>query len=95
MVEDREVSDESPKRYSLDEIDRMRHAIATGGFFDNGSYKESDRTVEVEARLRTYMQNGTSPAELEEWSVRKQQEWWDREQAEQEARRRWAATAAK
>lgn len=50
-------------KYSIEEIDAMRRAVDT--LCDNGnSYNPDIRGKEVEERLRTYMQNGTTPAEL-------------------------------
>lgn len=54
------------RKYSVAEIDRMRSAI----FFiltpPLMPYQEQDRKEEIERHLRTYMANGTEPAELEE-----------------------------
>lgn len=73
------------KRYTLDEIDRMRAAV--GNMFPMGvPYRQSERTVEIEARLRTYMANGTDPDELAAWAaayVRRQFDYvspiWERQ----------------
>jgi hypothetical protein len=52
------------RKYSISEINRMRNAIA--GCYPSGeSYRASERSAEVEDRLRTHMQNGTDPEELE------------------------------
>lgn len=58
-------------RYSCDEIARMRKAISRSpslamrrAFYQDRKPGESDHTVED--KLRTYMLNGTTPAELEE-----------------------------
>jgi methionine aminopeptidase len=44
------------RKYSIDEIDRMRRAIV-----------QSRMTQNVEEHLRTYMMNGTTVEELEAW----------------------------
>lgn len=60
-----------PRKYSVNEIDRMRRAIGLSYPMD-GSYVQADRDADIESRLRTYMQNGTDPEELEEFSNRRQ-----------------------
>lgn len=52
------------QKYSIHEIDRMRAAIATA-IQSPGLYNDADRAAAIEDRLRTYMQNGTTPEELE------------------------------
>lgn len=67
-------------KYTISEIDEMRRCVnrlwlgptlywvvsADGNAYSNGgrSYSAAERTVEVEARLRTYMMNGTTLEEL-------------------------------
>ena len=52
------------RKYTLLEIDDMRRSIYR--FYPSGvAYVPSERSAEVEDRLRTYMQNGTDPEELE------------------------------
>lgn len=66
------------RKYSLDEIDQMRRDIdrivegvrhyqwSPSGCFSSGiTYNAAERAAKIEDRLRTYMQNGTDPAELE------------------------------
>lgn len=56
----------SEKKYSVSEIDRMRRAV-------DKSYPygvpclPSERDAQTENKLRTFMQNGTTPEELEEY----------------------------
>lgn len=53
------------RKYSVAEIDRMRRALEWA--YPTGvSYYAEQRGAEIENRLRTYMQNGTEPSELEE-----------------------------
>lgn len=52
------------RKYSVAEIDRMRRAIECS--YPGGAYYAEQRSAEIENRLRTYMQNGTEPSELEE-----------------------------
>lgn len=57
------------RKYSVEEIDRMRAAIAAGrvhGYHINADAR--DRLIED--RLRTYMLNGTEPKELEDEAER-------------------------
>lgn len=53
------------RKYTVQEINRMRGAIwwlcETGW-----PYRQAERDADVENRLRTYMQNGTEPEELEQ-----------------------------
>ena len=52
------------RKYSIGEIDRMRKAIEW--CYPTGvPYLAAERAADVENRLRTYMQNGTDPEELE------------------------------
>lgn len=54
----------SERKYSISEIDLMRKYI--GCSYPAGvNYLPHERTAEIEQRLRTYMQNGTTPEELE------------------------------
>ena len=53
------------RKYSVEEIDRMRRAISRGRFFGDGAYRPAERTEQIESLLRTYMLNGTTPLELE------------------------------
>lgn len=66
---------EQPK-YSIDEIDEMRAslwAIETTSRYPSG-HNPTETKLVVEAKLRTYMQNGTTPAELRlaaaEWQAK-------------------------
>lgn len=59
------------RKYSLQEIDDMRQALnelmGSWQFSGDGSWAgRMPKAEEVEQRLRTYMQNGTEPAELAE-----------------------------
>jgi hypothetical protein len=55
---------EMSRQYSIKEIDQMRRSLRD--MYPTGvSYKSSERAAEVEDRLRTHMQNGTDPADLE------------------------------
>lgn len=53
-----------PTKYSVQEIDAMRRDIAMWGFLGSDSYYPEQRAKEIEDRLRTYMQNGTTVDEL-------------------------------
>lgn len=62
-------------KYSVDELDRMRSAIAVEIFGHSVSFYmnpgdqreyEANRRMQIEDRLRTYMLNGTEPEELED-----------------------------
>lgn len=50
------------RKYSINEIDRMRSAIERGFYAPGDSTK---RAAIVEDRIRTHMVNGTEPEELE------------------------------
>lgn len=52
-------------KYTVAEIDRMRRAIE-GSYPSGVIYNGKERAAEVEDRLRTHMQNGTTVTELEE-----------------------------
>lgn len=52
------------RKYTVAEIDRMRKAIEWS-YPCGVSFQRSERDADVENRLRTYMQNGTDPEELE------------------------------
>lgn len=53
------------RKYSVDEINAMRRSLRAA--YPSGvAYYEKERSAEVEDRLRTHMQNGTEPSELEE-----------------------------
>lgn len=70
-----------PRKYTVSEMEAMRRSIRFS--YPSGvSYYEKDRAADVENRLRSYMQNGTTPEELEEF--RNQQA-----HAEMEAQKRW------
>ena len=64
-------SDERPRRYTLDDIDRMRFSIEVGLHASlcvravGCRAPPSDEYLVIEERLRTYMQAGISPGELE------------------------------
>jgi len=60
------------RKYSVAEIDRMRQAIRWS-YPCGVPYYENERSAEIENRLRTYMQNGTDPKELEAMIVPIQQ----------------------
>ena len=52
------------RKYTIDEIDQMRSHIRWS--YPSGvGYFTKDRDADIENRLRTYMQNGTTVAELE------------------------------
>jgi len=61
------------RKYSLDELDRMRRAISVE-LWPRGTFRgpvfgyvpEGEQSLAIEDRLRTYMLNGTTPEELEE-----------------------------
>lgn len=51
------------RKYSVSEIDYMRTIL--GLSYPRGvPYFEKERSAEIENRLRTHMQNGTTPDEL-------------------------------
>jgi len=58
------------RKYSVDEIDRMRRAIEWS--YGDGVFTMADRQADVENRLRTHMINGTDPEELENEASRLQ-----------------------
>lgn len=74
------------KKYTIDEIDQMRNHIRWSYPFGVVSCQELD--ADIENRLRTYMQNGTTVAELEKMASdsRERQIKWEDEQAEIYAR---------
>jgi len=52
------------RKYSVSEIDKMREAILR--LYPLGvPYRANERAADAENRLRTHMQNGTGPEELE------------------------------
>ena len=53
------------RKYSVAEIDRMRRALERICTPTNRGYFPAEVEKRVEERLRTYMQNGTDPEELE------------------------------
>lgn len=53
------------KKYTFNEIERMRAAIFQLTMLFNFVYSEGSLEREVELKLRTAMLNGTSPDELE------------------------------
>jgi len=60
------------RKYSMSEIDRMRRAIRWS--YPTGvSFNGAERDADIENRLRTYMQNGTTVEEIEEWSRQQRQ----------------------
>ena len=71
-----------PRRYSIDEIDRMRKAICRMQRFN--PFERPMREPSVETQLRTAMIGGVSPQELED----KADEFWARIRERREARRR-------
>lgn len=64
----------SEHKYSLAEIDQMRRAVEHEWLFGRGrsqsgmsrTFGPGELETAVEQRLRTYMQNGTDPAELQQ-----------------------------
>jgi hypothetical protein len=58
------------RAYTLDEIDRLRMATRTWYQYDLVMSSDPDREGKkdriVEEKLRTFMMNGTDPAEIEE-----------------------------
>lgn len=52
------------RKYSIDEIDRMRFAVGRL-HFSSGPYNPRNEAARLEDLLRTYMTNGTAPEELE------------------------------
>lgn len=54
------------RKYSVAEIDLMRQAIERLRSLTSVSRQSIDGSKDVEARLRTYMLNGTSPEELQD-----------------------------
>ncbi len=52
------------RKYSVDEIDRMRQALEEIEWCRDSYNQAKSKTIE--ARLRTYMTNGTDPEELEQ-----------------------------
>jgi hypothetical protein len=50
------------RKYSVAEIDQMRNVVA---LMVPERERPSDRVIEIEERLRTYMASGTEPDELE------------------------------
>jgi hypothetical protein len=71
-----------PRRYSIDEIDRMRKAICRVQRFN--PFERPMREPSVEAQLRTAMLGGVTPQELED----KADLYWEAIRARREARRR-------
>lgn len=57
---------DAQRKYTLVELDGMRRSITQIHWPLNESFNASQRAVEVENYLRTYMANGSSPQELEE-----------------------------
>lgn len=58
------------RKYTVEEIDQMRKSIEWS--YPSGvSYYPEQRAAEVESKLRTYMQNDTSPEELAEMARRR------------------------
>lgn len=60
------MTDESQRRYTLAELDAMRRSITLIHWPTNASFNASQRAMEVENFLRTHMQNGSSPEDLNE-----------------------------
>ncbi len=59
------------RKYSVDEIDRMRDALEEVASNRNFYLHQAAVKPEtIEARLRTYMVNGTDPEELEQIAKR-------------------------
>lgn len=60
------------RKYSIDEIDRMRRAVKelsmgwTARFYSGSRALFEPSFEEIEGKLRTYMLNGTAPEELDE-----------------------------
>lgn len=58
------------RAYTLDEIDRLRKATYNwyhfGRWISSAPQAERDRNHDIEERVRTFMMNGTDPAEIEE-----------------------------
>lgn len=50
------------RKYTVGEIDRMRSEIEWS--YPSGPYNAIERNADIENRLRTHMQNGTTPEEL-------------------------------
>lgn len=57
------------RKYSITEIDRMRWALLWLQPETHRHRTEHEWAIEVESRLRTHMQNGTDPDELEKQAV--------------------------
>jgi hypothetical protein len=54
------------RKYSLDEIDRMRDALRKAlRYQQTTAYREGELFDHAESQLRTCMMNGTDPEELE------------------------------
>lgn len=52
------------RKYSLEEIDAMRKSVDLLSMTNSSSFDGAEHIAKVEARLRTYMANGTTPEEL-------------------------------
>ena len=75
------------RKYSVNEIDRMRAAIVAPA--RQRPVTEFIDAATVEDRLRTYMLNGTEPEELEEMSRNLTDRWrTETEQSREKERRR-------
>ncbi len=59
------------RKYSLDEIDKMRGALRTLCIHLEVPYLPKEKNAEIEDQLRTYMLNGTDPDELKEHATKK------------------------
>ena len=65
----------SGRKYSIDEIDRMRRAVRTIEGHQPGFRLRGGKADYIcEERLRTYMLNGTAPEELETEADRRAKE---------------------
>lgn len=63
------------RKYSVNEIDRMRRAIHQRACQPGQSFSPQERNAMIEGMLRTYMQNGTDPQELEQEAAEEAAHW--------------------
>ena len=70
------------RKYSIDEIDRMRRSLEDlmthWQYYGSGASGTPPKAADVEEHLRTHMQNGTEPEELEAQADRQRQEGYAR-----------------
>lgn len=74
----------SPRAYTVQEIDQMRGCVTEIWHCNNSSWRDPDRTIQIETTLRTYMLGGVSVQELLDKSaeerdgrIKRMQAQWD------------------